>query len=79
VSSAFAALVAPSRPFRASRAPAIYVVVTAPFDPAPQPDPTELERRYAWALGWMRMHRWLAGREVAIEWRPLSAGIPEGC
>jgi hypothetical protein len=52
------------------------VVVTAPFDPASPPDRSELERRYEWALDWLRMHRWLAGREVAIEWRPLAAGIP---
>ena len=52
------------------------VVVTAPFDPASPPEGTELARRYEWALDWLRMHRWLAGRGVAIEWRPLAAGVP---
>ena len=53
-------------------APLDRVVVTAPFDPAQRPDGAELEARYAWALDWLRMHRWLAGRDVAIEWRPLA-------
>jgi hypothetical protein len=55
-------------------APLDRVVVTAPFDPARRPDRAELERRYAWALDWLRMHRWVAGREIAIEWRPLAVG-----
>jgi hypothetical protein len=52
------------------------VVVTAPFDPATPTDAPELERRYAWALDWLRMHRWVVGREVAIEWRPLDRAVP---
>jgi hypothetical protein len=55
------------------------VVVTAPFDAEARPDAAELERQYAWALDWLRMHRWLAGRGATIEWRPLSEGIPEEC
>ncbi len=54
------------------------VVVTAPFDPEARPDDVELERRYAWVLDWLRMHRWVAGRDVAIEWRPLATRPPEG-
>jgi hypothetical protein len=52
------------------------VVVTAPFDPAGPLDGQALERRYEWALDWLRMHRWVAGREVAIEWRPLDRSVP---
>ena len=57
----------------APRTPLVRVVVTAPSLPSgpashAAPSDAALTRRHAWALDWLRMHRWVAGRGLQIEW-----------
>lgn len=66
----------------APRAPLTHVVVTVPASPAaplaldPRAEES-LARRYRWALDWLQMHRWVAGRGLVLEWRS-AAEAPAG-
>jgi hypothetical protein len=63
----------------APRAPLARVVATVPAGrAAPRADEPLIDQplvderfahRYAWALDWLRMHRWVAGRGLTLEWR----------
>jgi hypothetical protein len=53
----------------APRAPLVRLTLTVPPDDAAAWSEPVLTDRYAWALAWMRMHRWVAGRGLVLEWR----------
>lgn len=48
------------------------LAVTVPPGDTMLPDAV-LAGRYGWALDWMRMHRWVAGRGLVLEWRRSGA------
>ena len=60
---------------RAPAAPLTSVTVTTPPLPAvrhgarPHHSADALESRYAWALEWLRIHRFTAGKGLSIGWR----------
>ena len=56
-----------------------HIVVSAPASPSEDLTDAELTHRYAWALDWLRMHRWTVGRGLLLEWRhfePLPSDAP---
>jgi hypothetical protein len=51
------------------------VVVTVPAGAAAEGSDA-LATRYAWALDWLRTHRWVGGARLVVEWRTADAAAP---
>jgi hypothetical protein len=58
-------------------APLDRIVVSAPVFSDEDPTDVELAHRHAWALDWMRTHRWTVGRGLLVEWRLYEKPAPD--